>query len=188
MKPINRLLILSNLALLLVLAQPARAQLFGNITDAPSHAFAVGVGVGPTSNDYAVYGSFAERIISSTATYSYSGVSFVPTLITNANHSRSLVLRSVVHTGLEQPIYQADRLTVAVNAGGGASLPNAQTTGFDFAAVTGLDVGWRLNKAKNSMPGGANNHLTFAVRLTQTSGVANGTTASIGVGLVHAIN
>jgi hypothetical protein len=165
------------LLLLLSLSVAAFGQSFlgGDITDAPNHVLAVGMTGGASRADFGGYVGFGERIPGSTATYSYTGATFVPALQTMPNGSRALRVTPVVATGLKQIIYQRGRFTVAVDAGAGASLPSSGTTAFNFAAVGGADLAWRVHKDLRS----ENHSVTFSPRASQTP---FGTVVTFGVG------
>ena len=176
-------------SLLAFLSVPADAQLFrGTLIDTPSHAFAVGGGIGPSSRDFSVIAGFGELISSTSGTYSYSGVSIVPAFVTNAFGQRNLAITTVAHTGIKQALFQSGRFTLLVDGGAGASLPSSQTTAFNFAAVAGLDIAWRLTKTLNTAPGAAANYLVIEPQFTQLTGSPGGTVVSIGLAWVHGVH
>jgi hypothetical protein len=175
-------------AIFLVALTPARAQLIGELLDAPQHGFAVGVGIGPTTHDFSVVAGFAERLSSSTGTYSYSGVSIVPAIITNTNGTKSLSVTPVAHTGVKQILYQQGRFTLAVDGGAGASLPSTSTSAFNFAAAGGVDLVWRLNRKLNTAGGSTNNYVAIHPQFTQLTGTPGGTVVSLGIAWVHGVN
>ncbi len=161
---------------------------FGNIIDAPQHAFVVGAGVGPTSHDFSVLAGFGDKLPSTTATYSYSGVSIIPSLVKQLNGSTSVAVVPVAHTGVKQILYQANRFSFGVDGGGGVSLPSTQSSTWDFAMVGGIDFLWRLNKVLDATPGGTNNYIAFEPQFTQLTGTTGGTVVSLAVAWVHGVN
>ena len=175
--------------LMSVMVASAFGQLIGPpVTDAPQHGFAVGVGVGPTTKDFSLDAGYAEKLPSSSSTYSYSGVAVVPALVANDAGGKSLAITSVVHTGIKQIVFQQGRLTAAIDGGAGVSLPSSTTGAFNFAGVTGIDILWRLKKELNSNPGGTNNYIAISPRFTQLTGTPGGTVVSLGISWVHGVN
>jgi hypothetical protein len=160
---------------LLGLSLCAQAQWLGEITDAPQHVVAAGVGIGPTRADVAAYAGLGERLPGMAATYSWTGVSVVPSLQDLGNGSRALRINPVVHSGIKQIVFQRDRLSVAVDGGAGAALPSTGTSAFNFSAVGGVDLAYRLNR----WSGNTNHYLTISPRVTQTP---YGPVVSVGIG------
>jgi len=160
---------------LLCLSLPTSAQPFGDITDAPQHVLAVGMTGGATRADFGGYVGYGEKLPGTTATYSYTGSTFVPAIQTLPNGTKALRVTPVVATGFKQIVFQRNRLLVAVDAGAGASLPSSGTTAFNFAAVGGADVAWRLHKDSRA----ENHYITFSPRASQTP---FGTVVTFGLG------
>lgn len=169
---------MNKLPLLFLLALPAFGQLFSPIIDAPQHLIAVGAGVGASTKDWAVVGGYGELLNAASGTYSYTGVSIVPALVAAPSGGRTLRLVPTVTTGVKQILYQQGRFTVAVDAGAGASLPNAQTSAFNFAAVGGVDLAWHL-KGKN--------YIGAEVKWSGLSGSVSGTVSSAGLAFIHSM-
>lgn len=160
-------------ALLLLASLPTFGQLFGPITDAPQHVLAVGAGVGHGSNVSGFIG-VAEKLPSTAATYSYSGIIFLPSFA-DVEGKRQLVVNSVLTTGLQQVIFQRGRLSVAVDAGAGASLPAAGNS-LSFSGTGAALIGWRF---------GTSHYLAIRPSVTQTP---YGPIVSIGIGYAHGIH
>lgn len=153
----------------------AFGQTLGEINDAPQHVLAVGMTGGASRADFGGYFGFGEKLPGTTATYSYTGATFVPALQVMPNGTRALRVTPVVATGFKQIVFQRGQLSVAVDAGAGASLPSSGTTAFNFAAVGGADLAWRVHKDLRA----ENHYLTFSPRASQTP---FGTVVTFGVG------
>lgn len=169
---------MKKLALLALLAFPAFGQLFTPVIDAPQHLIAVGAGIGASTKDWAVVGGYGELLNAASGTYSYTGVSIVPALVTAPGGGRTLSLVPTVTTGLKQIVYQNGKFTAAIDAGAGASLPNSTTSAFNFAAVGGVDLAWHV-KGKN--------YIGFEIKWSGLSGSVGGTVSSAGLAYVHSM-
>ena len=176
------------LLLLLALTLPARAQLVGNIMDAPQHLFTVGGGVGPTNRDWSAHGGIGEKISAQTGTYSYTGTDFVPALITLPNGARAISVTIIVHTGLKQILFQRDRFTFVVDGSAGTSLPSSQNPSYNFSVIGAVDFVWRLNKTLRTTKGEGNSYLALEQRFTQLTGAPGQTVVSLGIAWVHSVN
>ncbi len=191
-----------SLTVLLALALPARAQLIGNLTDAPQHAFAVGGGFDPSTHEGSAFFGYAEKLTG--ATYSYSRAEFIPGYVTTTNPAplgnsanlttnettttKTFTIRPVVSTGIKQVIFQEGRLSLAVDGTAGAALPTTTAGAFNMAFSGSADVIWRLNKTLNSAPGQTNNYLVFGPSLVQLTGAPGGTTVAMRFAWLHGVN
>lgn len=173
------------LALAFLLTPNASAQAFGPITHAPQHALAVGAGCTGNFDCSADFG-YAEKI--NGATYSYTAVELIPNLVTAANGKRTVNLKSVTTTGVQQIVYQSNRVSVLLGVSGGAALPSGNSPSFNFASTEHATIAWRLNKVLNQDAGGSNNHLAITPYFTQIAGVPNGNTIAVRLHFIHDMN
>jgi hypothetical protein len=146
-----------------LLSISAQAQVIGQLTDLPKNIFGVGVGVGPSRADVSAYGAYG-KLLTQSGTYSMTGMTIVPARAIAVNGKSVIVITPTVHTGIEQIVFQKDRLTVVMDAGVGASLPSSGTPSFSFSGSAAGGFGWRLNKEKAD----TNKYMTFSMRAVQT--------------------
>lgn len=159
-----------------LLAFPAFGQLFGPVADAPQHLIVVGVGAGPTTSDVSIVGGFGELLNARSGTYSYTGVSAVPALVSVPGKGKTVNIVTAVTTGFKQILYQKGKFTLAADVSAGASLPSTATGAFNFSAVGGLDTAWHLK---------GSNYIGAEVKWTGLSGSVGGTLTSLGIGFIH---
>lgn len=184
--PVKPPFVAAFLIALSLFALPMRAQgLFGTLPEAPQHILAAGAGCDGNRNCSAD-GAYMEKL--SGATYSYTAVELVPSLVALPTGKSSLNIKTVTTTGLCQIILENGRTSLTFCAAGGTALPTTNAPSFNFTAVEQATVAWRLSKVANLTPGGSNNYLAVTPYFTQIAGVPNGQTFAIRLHFLHSMN